>query len=225
MTPFAPRPRTAPVAVCLGWAVAATAVCAALIALWIATGSAVQAQTMIWNLALAWIPLAAAAIGLGIARRSRRSAWLVPAGIIWLAFLPNAPYLATDIIHLHEFTSSLPLLIPAVLITLGVTGVIVLWASVTIAGEVVRESGLRPAASMLVPACMAASAIGIYIGRVLRWNSWDLVVHPWARLHEAARVLAAPEGFAQAAGVTLAAMALCWGAYVAVGRLAHVRRT
>jgi uncharacterized membrane protein len=220
-----PRRRVGSAVLCLGWAGTATGVCAALIALWIATGNSAQAQTMIWNLGLAWIPVVAAALGLMVARHRGRGAWLLPAGILWLAVLPNAPYLATDIVHVHEFTSSVPLLIPAVLVALGATGVILFWASVTIACEVVRESGQRPAGRVVVPACMAAAAIGIYIGRELRWNSWDLVTRPRVRLQEALRVVAAPGALLHAAGITLVAMGLCWGAYVLVGRLAHLRRT
>src|SRR5262245_33382879 len=56
-----------------------------------------------WNLILAWVPLL---IALVIARRhapGTRPSWLLSGvlGAVWLAFLPNAPYLVTDLIHLR----------------------------------------------------------------------------------------------------------------------------
>ncbi len=50
----------------------------------------------VWNLVLAWIPVCFAA---GVAL-VRQRIWLIPLGLGWLAFLPNAPYLMTDLVHL-----------------------------------------------------------------------------------------------------------------------------
>ena len=53
---------------------------------------------LIWNLFLAWIPVFFAA---GFAAVHRR-VWLLPFSLGWLAFLPNSPYLVTDLVHLGE---------------------------------------------------------------------------------------------------------------------------
>lgn len=53
---------------------------------------------LIWNLVLAWMPMVFAA---GFAA-VRRRIWLIPLGACWLAFLPNAPYLVTDLVHLED---------------------------------------------------------------------------------------------------------------------------
>ena len=53
---------------------------------------------LVWNLILAWIPVFFAVWFATVGRRI----WLVPLGLGWLAFLPNAPYLVTDLIHLGE---------------------------------------------------------------------------------------------------------------------------
>src|ERR1700761_1656394 len=54
----------------------------------------------VWNMALAWIPVIFAA---GFAVVGRRI-WLTALGLGWLAFLPNAPYLVTDLVHLGSVT-------------------------------------------------------------------------------------------------------------------------
>ena len=50
----------------------------------------------VWNLVLAWIPVFFAP-GFAVVRQR---IWLIPLGLGWLAFLPNAPYLVTDLVHL-----------------------------------------------------------------------------------------------------------------------------
>jgi len=67
-------------------------------------------QFLIWNLFLAWIPLALAGLAYRIA--SRRSALarliVVPTAIVWLLFFPNAPYIVTDFVHLGQFHDHVP---------------------------------------------------------------------------------------------------------------------
>ncbi len=52
---------------------------------------------LIWNLILAWIPMCAA-----LAFATARRIWLIPLGLLWLVFLPNSPYLVTDLVHLGD---------------------------------------------------------------------------------------------------------------------------
>src|SRR5215217_5334639 len=53
---------------------------------------------LLWNLFVAWIPVLFAAGFAGVHRRP----WLLPLGLGWLAFLPNSPYLVTDLVHLRH---------------------------------------------------------------------------------------------------------------------------
>src|SRR5690242_8692497 len=55
-----------------------------------------------WNLLLAWIPLVVALWVYDAFRRDGRRPALVPAIVLWLLFLPNAPYVVTDFVHLRE---------------------------------------------------------------------------------------------------------------------------
>ena len=56
----------------------------------------------VWNLTLACIPVLFAAGFVAV----RRRIWLIPLGLGWLAFLPNAPYLVTDLVHLGSDVES-----------------------------------------------------------------------------------------------------------------------
>ena len=68
-----------------------------------------------WNLFLAWIPfvLALALAVVHVRRGPRPLLWSLGAG--WLLFLPNAPYILTDFIHLGRLRGA-PLWFDAALI-------------------------------------------------------------------------------------------------------------
>src|SRR5256712_12926682 len=57
---------------------------------------------LIWNLFLAWIPLALAVFVYDRWENRRRGMLLVALGGLWLLFFPNAPYIATDFVHLQR---------------------------------------------------------------------------------------------------------------------------
>src|SRR3954469_12916001 len=55
---------------------------------------------LLWNLFLAWIPFALALVVYDRYRRGASFMRLLPALTLWLLFLPNAPYIVTDFVHL-----------------------------------------------------------------------------------------------------------------------------
>ncbi|OBG42606.1 hypothetical protein A5672_11430 [Mycobacterium alsense] len=125
-----------------------------------------------WNLALAWIPMFFAA-GFAVVRRR---IWLVPLGLAWLAFLPNAPYLVTDLVHLDTEVE-----LWRHIMQYGVaawTGMMLGVVSMRLVCQrVERDFGAAigwVAAAVSVGLC----GIGVMIGRFQRWNSWDLVTQP-----------------------------------------------
>lgn len=68
-------------------------------------GQVPSQRFLVWNLGLAWLPFVAA-LGLEALDRARRPvAALLVAGI-WLLFLPNAPYLVSDLTHLHRASAT-----------------------------------------------------------------------------------------------------------------------
>ena len=62
----------------------------------------VNFRYLIWNLFLAWIPFALAVFVYDRWRRRRGGVLLVTLGALWLLFFPNAPYIATDFVHLQR---------------------------------------------------------------------------------------------------------------------------
>lgn len=139
-----------------------------------------------WNLFLAWIPIALALKAEQLAVRTRfpRFKMLVVAGM-WGLFFPNAPYLITDVVHLHH-APGLPLWFDAAMLvgyalTGLLTGLLSLYWMHRLAAQ--RLGGRR--ATLLLTAYIPLSAWGVYLGRELRWNSWDIVFRPHYLLFDA----------------------------------------
>jgi uncharacterized membrane protein len=136
---------------------------------------------MIWNLLLAFIPLG---ISFWLFReRSRRTPiwWLV--FVAFIAFLPNAPYVVTDIVHLVDisryFNTSIVtlVLIPqySIFIFLGMEAYVISLIKLT---RYLQRIGKSNYIIIVELSIHALCAIGIYLGRFLRFNSWDLIFQP-----------------------------------------------
>ncbi|MGB7439539.1 MAG: DUF1361 domain-containing protein [Coleofasciculaceae cyanobacterium] len=138
---------------------------------------------IVWNLFLAFIPLA---LSVWLFRRqshSRSLLWWV-CFIVFAAFLPNAPYLLTDIIHLIQATREgfsawiiTLVLIPQHLFAI-LTGFEAYVISLINLGYYLHRQGLSRFIIGAELITHALCSVGVYLGRFLRFNSWDLVTQP-----------------------------------------------
>jgi uncharacterized membrane protein len=194
---------------------------AALLARW-AYGEVGAYDFLPWNLFLAWIPLGAAIV---IADRHERGVplrRLLPVAAVWLLFLPNAPYLLTDFIHLGSRDDA-PLWFDIVLFaSFAWTGTLVGFLSLYLMQQVVRAAHGAVWGWIVVAGSLAASSFGIYLGRTLRWNSWDFVVRPGALLEDVWARLTDPLAYPRGVGMTLALTALLLVLYLALYAFAHL---
>ena len=138
---------------------------------------------MVWNLTLAFVPLVLAAVLFRGRRGGRSPVWWLGAAA-FVAFLPNAAYVLTDVIHLVADARRIPsvavvslAIVPqyALFFALGFEAYVL---SVIAVGRYIARSGHT---RWVVPAEIALhglAAVGIYLGRFLRLNSWDLVTQP-----------------------------------------------
>ena len=133
---------------------------------------------LIWNLFLAWIPFGLAILIYDRHRTGTRPLRLVPLAALWLLFLPNAPYIVTDFKHLVP-SPVVPLWVDIVVIAAPAwTGMLLGFLSLYLVQAVVRNlAGSRVAWTAAV-AVLGLASFGIYLGRVLRWNSWDVLANP-----------------------------------------------
>jgi len=130
-----------------------------------------------WNLFLAWLPVFF--ILCLRASEKRGDHWLLRLLLFggWMAFLPNSPYILTDLFHLRAKLEPL-WLNWLILLSFGWTGLLLgLWSLRQARGWVHAKFGAN-AARFFVPLMIVACAYGVYLGRFERWNSWDLLTDP-----------------------------------------------
>jgi uncharacterized membrane protein len=135
-----------------------------------------------WNLVLAWIPFGLALVVYERARTGLLTPAWAGVGVLWLLFLPNAPYIVTDLKHVGS-GDGVPVLYDVLLLSAAAwTGLLLGLTSLFLMHAVARRMVSAVSAWALVVAALALSSFGIYLGRVLRWNSWDVFVRPEALL-------------------------------------------
>ncbi|HEY9606874.1 MAG TPA: DUF1361 domain-containing protein [Allocoleopsis sp.] len=138
---------------------------------------------IVWNLFLAFIPLALSVWLFRKQFRSRSIVWWV-AFLVFIAFLPNAPYLLTDIIHLIDAIRSdysawvitLVILPPHLLAIVAGFEAYVL--SLINLGYYLHRQGLSRFILPVELITHVLCAVGVYLGRFPRLNSWDFVTQP-----------------------------------------------
>lgn len=145
-------------------------------------GVLLNIRWMSWNLFLAFIPLA---LSLWLFRKKQTRSWLWWLGVlIFIAFLPNAPYVLTDVIHLIQAIRKLN---SVWLITLVVIPGYILFIlagfeayvlSLINLGDYLNRLRLGRWILRVELFSHTLNAVGIYLGRFLRFNSWDFVTAP-----------------------------------------------
>jgi uncharacterized membrane protein len=137
---------------------------------------------LVWNLILAWVPFVLALGAYASARRGNGVATTV-LGVLWLLFFPNAPYLLSDFIHLHESRAT-PLWYDALMLAaFAWTGLLLGFASLDLMQMIWRQRAGTLVSWIGVVASLALGSLGVYLGRFLRFNSWDALVRPRAIAH------------------------------------------
>jgi uncharacterized membrane protein len=158
---------------------------------------------LIWNLFLAWIPFALAVFVYDRWRRRETGLLLVALGGIWLLFFPNAPYIATDFVHLRQDPLA-PYWYDAVTIAaFAWIGLLLGFASLYLMQTVVRQARGTVAGWLFAVIAIALGSLGIYLGRFLRLNSWDALEHPSVLPRIAHAVARDPFAYQEAIAVTL----------------------
>lgn len=133
-----------------------------------------------WNLFLALVPYLLTRTAI------RRPQWIESNGrflvlfVSWLLFLPNAFYIITDLFHLEE-RAGVPLWFDLALIfSYAWNGILLGVISVRQMETILRCKWPQLQEWQFVYPLMLLNALGIYIGRYLRYNSWDVLTNPLA---------------------------------------------
>ena len=166
-----------------------TALCTGLIAIKIILFQEANFDYLIWNLFLAWVPLI---LALSIKKFQNWPVQIVVV-LLWLLFLPNSPYLITDLIHLNERHLSANWSDAMVIFIAALTGLSTGIVSLRIVHKWIQNSIGPPGAYLSMIVVFVLTGYGIFLGRIQRWNSWDLFTRPTAVLSDAFEQLNNPQ--------------------------------
>ncbi|HEX9805209.1 MAG TPA: DUF1361 domain-containing protein [Candidatus Dojkabacteria bacterium] len=167
---------------------------------------------MIWNLFLALIPLIVSSIILHYKQKSLK-VLIIPI-LFWLLFFPNAPYLITDIVH-HSGNSRILFWYDFLVLTIfALLGLFITVESLRHIHQVLLERMNKKASWALISFIIFISSVGIYIGRVLRWNSWDAFVNPYGVVITILYRIAHPQTYPDVYFMTIGLSVLIFASYL-----------
>jgi uncharacterized membrane protein len=134
---------------------------------------------LVWNLFLAWLPLLFALLVCELQRNGHTRNWTFASlSAVWLLFFPNAPYIFTDLIHLTtRFRGHFWVDLTLILIC-ALTGLVLGFVSLYLMQSVVARMFGRVVGWMFIAVVAGLSSFGVYLGRFVRVNSWDVVARP-----------------------------------------------
>lgn len=96
----------------------------------------------------------------------------------WLAFLPNAPYIITDLFHLNRSAFKNIWIDTLVISTFAITGMSLFYFSIFQMKNLLKNFFKHKIAEAIIISTIFLSAFGVYIGRFLRYNSWEILSNP-----------------------------------------------
>jgi uncharacterized membrane protein len=131
---------------------------------------------LIWNLFLAFLPY----------YFSSKLKETIPGSIrfyiisfVWLLFLPNSFYLITDFVHLH-YNSMAQFVYDAILLSFfTIAGFYAGYISMTHILFILNLKYSSKKSWLIIIFISYLSAFGVYLGRILRFNSWDIITKPF----------------------------------------------
>ncbi len=150
---------------------------------------------LLYNVFLAWIPVALA-LALPVLQKHRLVYWSIV--LLWLLFLPNTFYVVTDMFHILDVRranvdyDSLLFFVP----------MIVSWWLGLLSMQLVQKYVSSRPQFIWIVAVLAS--IGIWLGRIMRWNSWDVIANPIGIMRDLFGTLSNPAELAYA-GLMIAA--------------------
>jgi uncharacterized membrane protein len=176
---------------------------AGLVAFRLAYSHSLEDVPYLWNLFLAWIPFVLALLIYDGHRRGARLVQLLGLGLLWLLFFPNAPYIVTDFKYLADMTGKTFLFEGLLIGTAALTGLLLGFMSLYLIQAMVRRAAGARYAWLFVFVALGLSSVGVYLGRVLRWNSWDVFVRPGSLLGELTGALVDPLAHPRPIAITI----------------------
>lgn len=180
---------------------------------------------MLWNLFLAWVPLLVLLALLRLLRKRRWSSWPgIGLSLLWLLFLPNSFYMISDLIHLED-QPTVDVLFDAVMLTsFVINGLILGYISLYLFHLELKKRLPEQTAWNFIGVILLLCSFAIYLGRELRWNTWDMLFNPAGILFDISDRVIKPGTYPETFVITGIFFLLLAGVYYVLWNLAGVLR-
>lgn len=145
---------------------------------------------LLWNLFLAAIPYVITTYLLSLKKTSPYK--LIIPLCIWLAFLPNAPYIITDLMHIKISSSPLLWLDVLMISSFAINGLILFYLSLLDFKTVLQLHFNKTLVHIIIITVLFLTSFGMYLGRFLRYNSWEILSTPKFLLRDILEIITQP---------------------------------
>lgn len=168
---------------------------------------------LVWNMFLAVIPFTITTYLVSLPKLNKFV--LVFWFFVWLLFLPNAPYIVTDLLHLRISTTHLLWLDILVIGSFALSGLILFYLSIIDMKTILQAFISIKKTNYLVTLIIFLSGLGVYLGRFLRYNSWEILSNPKYLLVDLTSIILEPFSNSEAWLFTI-----IFGTFLSVGHFA-----
>lgn len=132
---------------------------------------------MFWNLFLAAVPLFLSKQLILNVRLEQSKILRYTLFLLWVLFLPNSPYIITDLIHLDNAAPTIWIDM-LMLFVFALSGLLLGVLSMMDVFSYLQKHNHPILANMMLLGVSLLSGFGIFLGRFLRFNSWDIIARP-----------------------------------------------
>jgi len=140
---------------------------------------------LVWNLFLAGLPWVFIQMAKYVSKQKPFSLTALILGGFSLLFLPNSPYIITDLFHLHWHQQPHFIWFDTILIfTYAMTGLMFFYATILDMENLLLRYLTKPLTAVILFFILFLNGFGIYLGRFLRFNSWDILSNPMGLIGE-----------------------------------------
>jgi uncharacterized membrane protein len=178
---------------------------------------------LLWNLFLAWLPLLFAGI---LVQQLHTQRWLrwqtMLTTVLWLGFLPNSFYLVTDFIHLQHTMNASLLYDSVLLFSFSINGFILGYLSLAMIHKELNKRLQARDVHIILGIVFLACSFAIYLGRYLRWNTWDVLINPAGILFDVTDQFINPGAYGQSFLTTMLFFVFIGSTYAIMYRFASL---
>ena len=164
-----------------------------------------------WNLFLAYIPFF-------ISKWLKEHKKIIESRIrllfvlsAWLLFIPNSFYILTDLFHLHNLNAGHQWFDLTMILSFAWNGILFGILSIRQMEILLKEAKGKWISALIICVVMWLNAFGIYIGRFLRFNSWDVLANPFSLFGEIYDIIFDPYDYRY-----VWAMVFCFGVFMII---------